>query len=54
MYQNKITLLEIKRFVSSLEHQKEFINELFEPLKNPVKLTFLDSYLHKNTKTYEW
>ena len=52
MYQNKITLLEIKRLVSSLEHQKEFINELFEPLKNPVKLTFLDSYLHKNTKTF--
>lgn len=52
MYQNKITLIEIKRLISSSEHQKEFINKLFEPLKNPVKLTFLDSYLHKNTKTF--
>ncbi len=52
LYQNKITLLEIKKSISSLEHQKDFINKLFKPLKNPKKVTFLDSYLYKNTRTF--
>lgn len=52
LYQNKITLIEIKKCISSLEHQKDFINKLFEPLRNSTKPTFLDSYLYKNTRTF--
>ncbi len=52
LYQNKITLFEIKKLISSLEHQKDFLNKLFEPLKKPAKPTFLDSYLCKNKKHF--
>lgn len=52
LYQNKITLLEIKKSISSLEYQKDFINKLFYPLKKPAMLTFLDSYLYKNTRIF--
>lgn len=50
-YKNKITLLKIQKLISSIEEQNKFINKLFDPLKKPKKLTFLDSYMGKN-KTY--